>query len=272
MTRACDAARVATAKTPSARAVAPLQGALSLAPQAILFDLDGTLVDSVPDLARCVNAALASVGHAAADQDRVRGWVGNGAARLLHRALTGYPEGVAPVALHGQALAAFNAHYAAEPCRDSRLYPGVATTLAALAGAGIRLGCVTNKPQRFVQPLLAALGLGECFAIIIGGDSTARLKPDPLPVLAALSGLGVAAERCLLVGDSHIDMAAGRAAGVATVAVTYGYDRSCDFAAAGAVAVFDRLTDLPTVWGHPPIIGRAAAMPGTADAPADAVS
>ncbi len=130
MTRACDAARVATAKTPVARAVAPLQGALSLAPQAILFDLDGTLVDSVPDLARCVNAALASVGHAAADQDRVRGWVGNGAARLLHRALTGCLEGVAPVALHSQAMAVFNAHYAAQPCRDSRLYPGVATTLA----------------------------------------------------------------------------------------------------------------------------------------------
>jgi phosphoglycolate phosphatase len=232
-----------------------LQGALSLAPQAILFDLDGTLVDSVPDLARCVNAALASVGHAAADQDRVRGWVGNGAARLLHRALTGCPEGLAPVALHGQAMAAFNAHYAAEPCRDSRLYPGVATTLAALAGAGIRLGCVTNKPHRFVQPLLVALGLDACFASIIGGDSTARLKPDPLPVRAALSGLGVAAHRCLLVGDSRIDMAAGQAAGVATVAVTYGYDRSCDFAAAGAVAVLDCLTDLPTVWGQPAITG-----------------
>lgn len=272
MTRACDAARVATAKTPSARALAPLQGALRPAPKAILFDLDGTLVDSVPDLARCVNAALASVGHAAADEDRVRVWVGNGAARLLHRALTGCPEGVAPAALHGQAMAVFNAHYAAEPCRDSRLYPGVAATLAALAGAGIRLGCVTNKPHRFVGPLLAALGLGGCFASVIGGDSTARLKPDPLPVLAALSGLGVAAERCLLVGDSHIDMAAGRAAGVATVAVTYGYDRSCDFSAAGAVAVLDRLTDLPTVWGQPAITGRAAAMPGAADAPVGGVS
>lgn len=255
MTRAGDSARAATANTPQVRPVAPSQGAVSLAPQAILFDLDGTLVDSVPDLARCVNAALASVGHAVVEQDRVRGWVGNGAARLLHRALTGRPDGFAPAALHGQAMAVFNAHYAAEPCRDSRLYPGVATTLAALAGAGIRLGCVTNKPHRFVQPLMAALGIGECFASVIGGDSTARLKPDPLPVLAALSGLGVAAERCLLVGDSHIDMAAGQAAGVATVAVTYGYDRSCDFAAAGALAVLDRLTDLPTVWGQPAIPG-----------------
>jgi phosphoglycolate phosphatase len=265
MTPASDAARVVPARTPSTGAVAPLQGALSRAPQAILFDLDGTLVDSVPDLARCVNAALASVAGAAADQDRVRGWVGNGAARLLHRALTGRPDGVAPVAQHEQAMAVFNAHYAAEPCRDSRLYPGVAATLTALAGAGIRLGCVTNKPHRFVQPLLAALGLGECFASIIGGDSTGRLKPDPLPVLAALSGLGVAADRCLLVGDSRIDMAAGQAAGVATVAVSYGYDRGCDFPAAGAVAVLDSLSELPTVWGQP-------AITGAADAPAGGVS
>ncbi len=227
------------------------------APRAILFDLDGTLVDSVPDLTRCVNAALAGVGVPAADQAQVRCWVGNGAARLLHRALTGRAEGVAPVAQHDKAMAVFNAHYGAEPCRDSRLYPGVAATLAALAAGGIRLGCVTNKPHRFVQPLLAALGLGECFASIIGGDSTGRLKPDPLPVLAALSGLGVAADRCLLVGDSCIDMAAGQAAGVATVAVTYGYDHGCDFPAAGAVAVLDCLTDLPAVWGQPAIAGRA---------------
>ncbi len=255
MRRVSGDAGVVVAQSISGQEIAPSPGMLRRIPQAILFDLDGTVVDSVPDLARCVNAARASVGHAAADQDRVRGWVGNGAARLLHRALTGCLDGLAPAALHGQAMAVFNAHYAAEPCRDSRLYPGVATTLAALAGAGIRLGCVTNKPHRFVQPLLVALGLGECFASIIGGDSTARLKPDPLPVLAALSGLGVAADRCLLVGDSRIDMAAGRAAGVATVAVTYGYDRSCDFAAAGAVAVLDCLTDLPTVWGQPAITG-----------------
>lgn len=255
MRRVSGDAGVVVAQSISGQEIAPSPGMLRRIPQAILFDLDGTVVDSVPDLARCVNAARASVGHAAADQDRVRGWVGNGAARLLHRALTGCLDGLAPAALHGQAMAVFNAHYAAEPCRDSRLYPGVATTLAALAGAGIRLGCVTNKPHRFVQPLLVALGLGECFASIIGGDSTARLKPDPLPVLAALSGLGVAADRCLLVGDSCIDMAAGRAAGVATVAVTYGYDRSCDFAAAGAVAVLDHLTDLPTVWGQPAITG-----------------
>lgn len=255
MRRVSGDAGVVVAQSISGQEIAPSPGMLRRIPQAILFDLDGTVVDSVPDLARCVNAARASVGHAAADQDRVRGWVGNGAARLLHRALTGCLDGLAPAALHGQAMAVFNAHYAAEPCRDSRLYPGVATTLAALAGAGIRLGCVTNKPHRFVQPLLVALGLGECFASIIGGDSTARLKPDPLPVLAALSGLGVAADRCLLVGDSRIDMAAGRAAGVATVAVTYGYDRSCDFAAAGAVAVLDHLTDLPTVWRQPAITG-----------------
>jgi phosphoglycolate phosphatase len=255
MRRVSGDAGVVVAQSISGQEIAPSPGMLRRIPQAILFDLDGTVVDSVPDLARCVNAALASVGHAAADQDRVRGWVGNGAARLLHRALTGCLDGLAPAALHGQAMAVFNAHYAAEPCRDSRLYPGVATTLAALAGAGIRLGCVTNKPHRFVQPLLVALGLGECFASIIGGDSTARLKPDPLPVLAALSGLGVAADRGRLVGDSRIDMAAGRAAGVATVAVTYGYDRSCDFAAAGAVAVLDHLTDLPTVWGQPAITG-----------------
>lgn len=250
-----EAAGVAATQSRKKREIAPSQSALPVAPRAILFDLDGTLVDSVPDLARCVNAALAAIGAAATDQAQVRGWVGNGAARLLHRALTGRAEGIAPAAQHGAAMAVFNAHYAAEPCRDSRLYPGVAVTLAALAASGIRLGCVTNKPHRFVPPLLTALGLGECFASTIGGDSTARLKPDPLPVQAALAELGVPAAHSLLVGDSHIDMAAGRAAGVVTVAVTYGYDRGCNFPALGAVAVLDRLTDLPTVWGRPAIAG-----------------
>lgn len=251
MTRVPGNTGVVVAQSGNAQGIAPSRRALRFAPRAILFDLDGTLVDSVPDLVRCVNAALFDLGAPAVSQAQVRGWVGNGAARLLHRALTGHADGIAPATQHARAMAAFNACYAAEPCRDSRLYSGVAATLAALAAGGIRLGCVTNKPHRFVRPLLQALGLGDFFASIIGGDSTACLKPDPSPVRAALAELGVPAAHGLLVGDSHIDMAAGQAAGVATIAVAYGYDSGCDFRALGALAVLDRLTDLPTVWGRP---------------------
>lgn len=214
----------------------------------MLFDLDGTLVDSVPDLTRCVNAALATARRPAVTQAQVRGWVGNGAARLLHRALSGRRDGQVPATEHAAALAVFNEHYAAEPCRDSRLYPGVAEAVDALRHDGVLLGLVTNKPSRFVAPLLAMLGLGDAFACQVGGDSTARLKPDPLPVRHALELLRCRARDAVLVGDSHIDMNAGRAAGVATVAVAYGYDPDCDFPALGAVAVLDCLARLPALW------------------------
>lgn len=217
-------------------------------PRAVLFDLDGTLVDSVPDLTRCVNAALVAARRPAVTQAQVRGWVGNGAARLLHRALSGRCDGYAPAAEHAAALAVFNAHYAAEPCRDSRLYPGVTEALAALRQEGVLLGLVTNKPSRFVAPLLAMLKLGDAFACQVGGDSTACLKPDPLPVHHALDLLGCGAHEAVLVGDSRVDMNAGRAAGVATVAVSYGYDPDCDFPALGALAVLDCLARLPALW------------------------
>jgi len=255
MRRVSGDAGVVVAQSMSGQEIAPSRGVPRPVPRAILFDLDGTLVDSVPDLARCVNAALSDVGAPAASEVQIRSWVGNGASRLLHRALTGHVDGIAAAAQYASAMAVFNACYADQPCRDSCLYPGASATLAALVARGIALGCVTNKPHRFVRPLLDALGLGHCFAALVGGDSTPFLKPDPAPVRAALAELGVPASQSLLVGDSHVDMAAGQAAGVATVAVSYGYDSGCDFRALGALAVLDRLTDLPTVWGCPVVAG-----------------
>ncbi|WP_417339108.1 phosphoglycolate phosphatase [Halomonas kashgarensis] len=188
------------------------------------FDLDGTLIDSVPDLAVAVAKALAEFDLPVPSEADVRDWVGNGAPVLVERALTWAQQSAPTAQLQERAYQVFLDHYSAAPNVRTHLYPGVVPALEALKRAGFTLVLVTNKPERFIEPILDHFELTDHFALWLGGDSLARKKPDPLPLLHAAEHFGFAPEMCVMVGDSRHDIGAGKAAGFATVAVPYGYN------------------------------------------------
>ncbi|RUR33988.1 phosphoglycolate phosphatase [Vreelandella andesensis] len=190
----------------------------------IAFDLDGTLIDSVPDLAVAVRHALDDVGLPVPGEERVRDWVGNGAQVLIERALT-WALSVAPgQALQATAYEAFMCHYAAAPNALTQLYPGVRTALHDLYKAGYSLVLITNKPERFIAPILGHFDLLPLFTHCLGGDSLAEKKPSPLPLLYMAQRLDTPPSASVMVGDSRHDIAAGKAAGFTTVALPYGYN------------------------------------------------
>lgn len=189
-----------------------------------IFDLDGTLVDSVEDLAASVNHALRVVGLPRRDLDEIRGFVGEGARVLLERAVAPRADLVEP------ALAAWREHYE-DHCLDrTRLYPGIA---ALVAGAGRTLAVHTNKPGALARKILDGLGLRSRFALVLGGDEAPR-KPDPTGVRLIQARVGAAPEETVFVGDSLVDLATARAAGVRHVAVTWGLVPGADLVRAGA--------------------------------------
>ncbi|MGQ7249771.1 phosphoglycolate phosphatase [Halomonas sp. V046] len=190
----------------------------------VAFDLDGTLVDSVPDLAVAVDAALVEVALEPAGEDKVRHWVGNGAWVLVERALTDALGEAPSEVLTRRTHDAFIAHYRRAPSARTRLYPGAKQALAGLHERGLTLCLVTNKPQAFIAPILRALGIDGYFAACLGGDTLARRKPDPLPLLHLCDRFDIAPRHCLMIGDSRHDVAAGKAAGFRTLAVPYGYN------------------------------------------------
>lgn len=187
----------------------------------LAIDLDGTLVDSAPDLADAVDAALASRGLPAAGEHRVRGWIGDGIEVLIERALEAAggdrKRDLEP------ALAEFSRVYEDAVYVRSRLYEGVPETLAALAGRNLALACITNKREHFARAVLQQAGILEPFDLVIGGDSLAAKKPDPLPLVTAAERVGVGGDRAAMVGDSHHDLKAARAAGFAFIWARYGY-------------------------------------------------
>ncbi len=210
----------------------------------MLFDLDGTLVDSAPDLARAVDGVLAELGYPAAGEALVRDWVGEGARRLLARAITRTERCEPPTETLDHGLARFFELYGTSLYRDSRPYPGVVATLRKLAADGYRLAVVTNKPRRFAEPIVEAMGLSEAVPVVVGGDCTAVRKPDPEPLRTALERLGVTPDEALMVGDSAIDVAAARNLGIPVVCVPYGYSRGVDAADLGADAVLSGFGEL----------------------------
>lgn len=215
-----------------------------LQPKMILCDLDGTLVDSVPDLTFCVDAMMEQLGRAPRGEAAVRTWVGNGVEKLVSRALIGQLEGAPDAADYALAYPLFLELYAENTYTRSTLYPGVREGLDFLAAAGYPLGCVTNKAAQFTEPLLAYLGIRERFALVVSGDSLPRKKPDPLPLLYAAEQFGVAPATALMIGDSATDVAAARAAGFGIVCMSYGYNHGQDIRDSHPDAVIDALDEL----------------------------
>ena len=213
-------------------------------PKMVLIDVDGTLVDSVPDLTYCVDEMMDRLGMPRRGETAVRQWVGNGVERLVRRALINQLDGEPDEALYEKAMPIFNELYAENTSKRSCLYPGVEEGLAYLKQAGFRLGCVTNKAEQFTVPLLTDLGVIENFEIVVSGDTLPRKKPDPMPLLHAAEQLGVAPAESMMLGDSMSDVKAARAAGFQIICMSYGYNHGVDIHDSNPDAVIDSMAEL----------------------------
>jgi phosphoglycolate phosphatase len=213
-------------------------------PEMVMIDLDGTLVDSVPDLAYCADAMLSKLGMPVRGEAKVRQWVGNGVDRLVKRALIDRLDGEPDEALFAKALPIYMALYKDNISQRSRLYPGVKEGLEFLRGTGYKLGCITNKAAAFTEPLLKDLGIYDYFQIVVSGDTLPVKKPDPLPLLHAAKYFKVEPRHALMVGDSISDVKAARAAGFQIVCVSYGYNHGQDIRDAHPDAVIDSMAQL----------------------------
>ena len=205
-------------------------------PLAILFDLDGTLVDTAPDLLASLNAVLTRAGHRPVKPTELRSMVGHGVRALFERAFkeTGTAVSAADLARYSDE---FMAHYRENIARESRPFPGVVETLKRLADEGARLGVCSNKPQELTDLLLAQLDLARHFGAVYGGGRGAHNKPAPDHVLELVDALEGSRGRAVFVGDSTVDVAAARAAGIPVIVMSYGYTQvSASELGAGAVA------------------------------------
>jgi phosphoglycolate phosphatase len=216
---------------------------------AVGFDLDGTLIDTLPDLATAINAMLVRLGHSQLTQAKVRTLVGDGAETLVERALAaGRTAGVHEAAVD-EALAVFKEIYSGQMFRDSRLYPEVIPTLEALRGAGLAAFCVTNKDGALAGPLMREARLESHLAFTIGTHTRAERKPSPAMLLRAAAQLQIPPAQILYVGDSVIDMEAAHAAGCRAIAVSYGYDARIRDGAGGPEALLAGFGDLTRLDG-----------------------
>jgi phosphoglycolate phosphatase len=216
---------------------------------AVLFDLDGTLLDTAADIALALNRASGEHGWAPLSEGDVRGMIGRGAPILIQRAAA---ESGRPLdaATHTALIERFFHHYGALQDQDeysAQPYPGAAESLRILHQAGLRTGIVTNKQQRFAAGLLARLGMSGDVDLVVGGDTCERRKPDPQPLLYACESLRVPKSRVLMVGDSINDVLAARAAGMPIVCVPYGYNEGRDPRSLDCDAMIDTLAELPAL-------------------------
>ena len=213
-------------------------------PKMFLIDVDGTLVDSVPDLAYCVDEMMKKMDMPVRGEDAVHQWVGNGVPRLVERALTNDLDGMPDKDLFDRAYPTFLELYAENTSKRSRVYEGVFEGLDYLKSAGYRLGCVTNKAEQFTLPLLKDLGLSGYFECVIAGDTLPKKKPDPLPLLHAAELMSVTPAESTMLGDSQSDVKAARAAGFQIICMSYGYNHGEDIRNYHPDAVIDSMSEL----------------------------
>jgi len=216
-------------------------------PEMVLIDVDGTLVDSVPDLAYCVDEMMKRLEMPVRGETAVRNWVGNGVERLVRRALINQLDGEPDNEIFEKAYPLFLDLYAENSCKRSGLYDGVREGLDWLKAHNIRLGCVTNKASQFTLPILKELGIYDEFETIVCGDSLPEKKPHPLPLLHSAEVMGVKPENSLMIGDSMSDVKAARAAGFGIVCMSYGYNHGVDIRDSKPDAVIDSMAQFAEI-------------------------
>lgn len=212
--------------------------------KAIAFDLDGTLINTLPDMLAAANAMRQQLDLPSLPAERISSYIGDGIASLVHRALSDQIDGTVNAADWARGFQAFVSHYRANLCVDSTVYPGVTTALGLLKARQLPLAVITNKSARLATPLLQHLGLADDFSLILGGDSLTEKKPSPLPLLHTCQVFNIAPAELLMVGDSKNDLLAARAAGCPVALVSYGY---ADVGKLGADLVLDSIEALYTL-------------------------
>lgn len=193
--------------------------------KAVVIDLDGTLLNTAPDLAHAAQLMMADLGLPCPSEETIATYIGNGVSRLVKRVLTGEMDAEPDPDLFARAIAAYNRHYGEYVALHTRPFPGVVAGLDAFKAMGVRLACITNKAAQFTHPLLKQTGLFDYFELILSGDTLPKRKPDPLPLLHACKEFGIQPQELLLIGDSLNDTQAARAAGCPVFCVPYGYNR-----------------------------------------------
>lgn len=193
--------------------------------KAVVIDLDGTLLDTAPDLAHAAELMMAELDMPSVPLAVIKTYIGNGVSRLVKRVLTGSMDAEPDAALFERAYPMYQKHYGAHVSLHSRPFPGVVEGLQALRAMGVHVACITNKAEAFTIPLLRDTGLLDYFELVLSGDTLPKRKPDPLPLLHACKHFGVEPGELLLIGDSLNDTQAARAAGSPVFCVPYGYNR-----------------------------------------------
>ena len=215
--------------------------------QLLIFDFDGTLIDSVPDLADATNAMLTTLGKDTYPIETIRNWIGNGSRLLVERALVGKVEvadGELTVGEADHAEQIFFEAYRNLSGSKTVAYPDVDDGLKKLHAAGYTLALVTNKPIRFVPKILQSFGWQDLFSEVMGGDSLAVKKPDPTPLLHVCETLNFSVEQSVMIGDSRNDMLAGQNANMDTLGLSYGYNYGQDIRELNPTEAFDHFADL----------------------------